>query len=94
MQALAQPLLTTIARTVPPERARCSFETMTGAASTLLVVKTAAASAGASATSSMRSGLPLGLMPALTPAARNPRAVATPPVRGESAAAIYESADG
>ncbi len=34
----AQPLLTTIARAVPPERFRCSCDTMTGAASTLLVV--------------------------------------------------------
>ena len=73
VQALAQPLLTTIARAVPPERARCSRETTTGAAIARLVVKTAAACAGASETSSARSRLPLALMPALTPAARKPR---------------------
>ncbi len=57
----------------------------------LLVVKTAAACAGASETSSVRSGLPLALMPALTPAARKPSGVVTPPGMSESPAAIYES---
>ena len=60
---------------------------------TLLVVNTAAICAGASETSSARSGLPLGLMPALTPAARKPRGVATPPGMSEAAALIYEAAE-
>ena len=58
VQALAHPLLTTIARTTPPDVARCSFDTVTGAACTLLRVKTAAAVAGASETMSARSGSP------------------------------------
>ena len=91
MQAFAQPLLTTIARTVPPERCRWSFETLTAAAITLLVVKTAAACAAASATRSMRSGFPLGLIPALMPAARKPRGVAMPPGMRKGAALIYAS---
>src|SRR5580704_9055213 len=78
VQALAQPLLATIARARPPERARCSRETRTGAACALLVVKTAAAVAGTSDTTSARSR-PLALMPALTPAARKPCGVVTPP---------------
>ena len=48
MQALAQPLLTTIAAARPPEAASCSRETSTGAACARLVVKTAAALAGTS----------------------------------------------
>ena len=79
VQALAQPLLTTMARAAPPERTRCSRETTTGAAGARLVVKTAAACAGASETSSARSSPPLALMPALTPAARKPRGAVTPP---------------
>ena len=79
VQAFAQPLLTMTARAGPPDRARCSRETTTGAACARLVVKTAAAVAGVSETSSARSSAPLALMPALTPAARNPRGVVTPP---------------
>ena len=79
VHALAQPLLTTMARVAPPERARCSRETITGAAVARLVVKTAAACAGASETSSARSSPPLALMPALVPAARKPRGAVTPP---------------
>src|SRR5262249_19782088 len=89
VQALAQPLLTTTARATPPERDRCSRETTTGAALALLVVKTAAACAGASETSSARSARPLALMPALIPAARNPRGTVTPPAGACALAAIY-----
>src|SRR5262252_205997 len=89
VQALAQPLLTTMARATPPERDRCSRETTTGAAIALFVVKTAAACAGASETSSARSALPFDLMPALMPAARNPRAVVTPPAIASALGDIY-----
>ena len=44
--ALAQPLVTTMARTRPPDRARCRRLRRTGAAWTRLAVKTAAAVAG------------------------------------------------
>ena len=51
VQALAQPLLATMARATPPERDRCSFDTSTGAACARLVVNTATAVAGRSETS-------------------------------------------
>ena len=38
VQAFAQPLLATTARAVPPDRSRCSRDTMTGAACAWLVV--------------------------------------------------------
>src|SRR4029077_12195495 len=79
VQALAQPLLTTIARATPFERARCSRHTTTGAATARLVVKTAAACAGVSDTTPARSRALLALMPAATPAARKPRAAVIPP---------------
>ena len=91
VHAFAQPLLTMTARAMPPERARCSRDTTTGAASARLVVNTAAACAGPSQTSSARSSPPLALMPALTPAARKPRGVVTPPEMAETVAAIYAS---
>jgi hypothetical protein len=87
VQAFAHPLLMTIARVEPCERARCSRDTTTGAACTRFVVKTAAAVAGTSETRSARSsGCPFELpscrlIPALTPAARNPCGVVTPPRR-------------
>ena len=73
VQALAQPLLTTIAAARPPEAASRSRDTRTGAACARLVVNTAAALAGASAASSARSRAPDALMPQATPAARKPR---------------------
>ena len=80
VQALAHPLLTTTARATPPDRERCSRDTVTGAACARFVVKTAAAVAGWSEISNARSRAPgLALIPALTPAARNPFGVATPP---------------
>jgi hypothetical protein len=78
VHAFAHPLFTTIARATPPERARCSRESRTGAAAARFVVNTAAAAAGVSETSSARSR-PLALIPALTPAAVNPCGVVTPP---------------
>src|SRR5262245_7891386 len=69
-----------MARAAPPERCRCSRETTTGAATARLVVKTDAARAVVSDTTSARSSAWLALMPAATPAARNPRAEVTPPV--------------
>ena len=79
VQALAQPLLVTTARARPPDAARCSCETSTGAAWAMFVVNTAAAAAGVSLTSSARSFLPLALMPQCSPAARNPAGAVTPP---------------
>ncbi len=80
VHAFAQPLFATMARARPRVVARCSSDTMTGAAWARFVVNTAAAAAGRSDTSSARSRPPLALMPALTPAARNPAGVVTPPV--------------
>ena len=78
--AIAQPLFTMIPRAEPPDLARCSRETVTGAACARFVVNTAAAVAGRSDTSSARSGpRPCALMPTYAPAARNPLGVATPP---------------
>ena len=80
VQALAHPLLTTIARATPPLALRCSRETRIGAASARFVVKTAAAVAGVSDTSRARSRPCLALMPALEPEARYPCGVVTPPM--------------
>ena len=64
MQALAQPELTMTAWARPA--AACARDRMTGAAATLLVVKTAAAAHGAVETSRARSFFPAPcvLMPA------------------------------
>ena len=67
VQALAQPLLQTIARALPPDISRFARETTTGAACVLLVVNTAAADTGRSAVISMTSSGQAcvgGLMPA------------------------------
>jgi hypothetical protein len=85
VHAFAHPLLTTIARAIPPDRCRCSFDTSTGAACARFVVKTAAAVAGWSETSRARSS-PFALMPALTPAARKPFGRVTPP---ESVSSVW-----
>ncbi len=69
VHALAQPLFTITARATPPERARCSRDTSTGAACARLVVNTADAVASQSETRSARSRAPLAVIPALTPAA-------------------------
>src|SRR5262249_742073 len=84
VHAFAQPLLTMTPRTTPPDNCRCSRETMTGAACARLVVNTPAAVADVSETRIARSR-PLALMPALTPAARNPRAAVTPPAIAQAA---------
>ena len=89
VHAFAQPLLTMTARAAPPERARCSRDTTTGAAIARLVVKTAAACAGTSDTSSARSSPPLALMPALVPTARKPRGAVTPPSMVDEVRVIY-----
>ena len=71
VQALAPPELRTTASTRPS--ATTWRDHVTGAASTRLVVKTAAAWwSGPSLTTSARSGVPLALSPAVTPAARKP----------------------
>ncbi len=71
VQALAPPELRTTASTRPS--ATTCRDHVTGAASTRLVVKTAAAWwSGPSLTTSARSGVPLALRPAVTPAARKP----------------------
>src|SRR6187401_1165704 len=84
VHALAQPLLTATACAMPPDEARCAFDTTTGAATALFVVNTAAAGTGRSATSNAKSSgaagpAPRRLMPQATPAARNPRGAVTPP---------------
>ena len=82
VQALAQPLLTTMARIDPLARERCSRDRRIGAAAARLVVNTPAAEAGPSETTSARSGRPFALMPQATPAARNPPGAAMPPASG------------
>src|SRR5688500_17579538 len=78
VHALAPPELMTTARPDPPtSRAR---ETCTGAAATLLRVKTPATADGWVETIRATSGLPVLFRPALTPAARKPWAAQTPPV--------------
>ena len=79
MQALAQPLLTTIARATPPERARCSRETSTGAACAQ-VGREDRGRGRRTVRDEQRQVEPLlALMPALTPAARKPCGAVTPP---------------
>ena len=76
VHALAPPLLSTTASTRPS--ATTVRDHVTGAASTRLLVKTAAAWwSGPSLTTSARSGRPEVFRPAVTPAARNPRGVVT-----------------
>ncbi|BAS12998.1 hypothetical protein AHiyo8_13010 [Arthrobacter sp. Hiyo8] len=71
VQALAPPEFRTTASTRPSERTW--RDQCTGAAATRFEVKTAAAAfRGPSLTTRARSGFPDALMPALTPAARNP----------------------
>ena len=84
VQALAQPLLMATTRARPPEAASRAFETSTGAACALFVVKTAAAAAGRSETISARSGLPFFFTPHAIPAARNPAGADTLPSTSES----------
>src|SRR5579864_8785748 len=55
VHALAHPLLITAAVARPPDRARCSRETTTGAATARLVVKTAAVGIGPRAATRARS---------------------------------------
>src|SRR5262245_5870137 len=79
VQALAHPLLVTIAWATPLLAASWSSQRITGAALARLVVKTPAALAGASVAISARSGLPDALMPQARPVARTPRGAVTPP---------------
>ncbi len=82
VQALAHPLLQTIAFARPPDVSRFARETSTGAACVLFVVNTAAADTGRSAVSSITSSGQAcvgGLMPAYTPAALKPAGAVMPP---------------
>src|SRR5690606_39517929 len=76
LQALALPLLQTMARRHPP--LMCSRVTRTGAAWTRLVVKVAAAAARTSDTTRARS-LRQRFTPMWSPAARKPLGAVTPP---------------
>ena len=78
VHALAQPEFARIAWMRPPLITERSYTT--GAAATLLVVKSAAAAHGSSATISATSLRPLYFTSAATPAARNPFAEQTPPL--------------
>src|SRR5579872_5728927 len=88
--ALAHPALTTTPREVP-ERTR-SRVTRTGAAQALWVVNVPAAAAGVSETTSTRSLPPLALIPAATPAARNPAAAHTPATDSVNSLALTAAA--
>src|SRR5262249_20287436 len=74
--ALAQPELATTARTAPGRAASTSRSSVTGAATTRLVVKTPAAEHGRSEAISVRSSRPLAFSPQVTPAERKPGASA------------------
>src|SRR5271163_432225 len=63
---LALPALTRTVETRPPVAAMCLRPTVTGAATSWLVVNIAAAVAPLGANATARSNFPLGLMPALT----------------------------
>ena len=77
VHAFALPLFTTIARNTR-DRPICSRVTRTGAAWTLLVVRTTAAEAGTSDTTRQRSLFDF-LTPQWMPAARNPFGAVIPP---------------
>src|SRR5574344_1189150 len=77
VEALAQPALTAIALAV--SRCATSLETSTGAAHSLLVVKTAPVAAGTVLLMMVTSRLPLALIPAFTAAVTNPPGVITQP---------------
>src|SRR5690606_18787224 len=77
--ALALPLFRITAAARPPEAARCSRLTTTGAAVILLEVKTPAALTGrpSAVATRARSGAPDALTPHAPPAAAKPRAAVT-----------------
>ena len=81
VQALAHPLLTTMARARPADAARWLRHTTTGAATARLVVKTAATLTGRSAAMRARSNASF-LIPHATAAQRKPWAAVTPPSTG------------
>ena len=80
MQALAQPLLTTIARAVPPD-AREMLARHEHRRGLRAVGREDGRRGGGRVGDEQREieCLPFALMPALTPAARNPRGAVTPP---------------
>ena len=75
VQALALPALTTTPRIFPRLRRRRLADSRTGAALTRLLVNTAAVETSSSATIRPTSSPPFFLIPAATPAKRNPRTV-------------------
>src|SRR5579871_5721475 len=77
VQALALPLLATIAHALPDFA--CFMLNFTGAAFTWFVVNVAATVAGLSETMSAMSLSPEALIPPARPAARNPRGAVTQP---------------
>ena len=78
VQAFAQPLFTTTAVVVLSDCRKCSFVTISGAATTMFVVNMPAVLAGGAATTNARSRSEV-LMPQATPAAANPAGAVTPP---------------
>ena len=89
VQALAQPLLVTMARRLAAgRRPGASSHTSTGAALARLVVKTPAALRRRVADdAAARSGLPLALMPQCRPLARKPDGAVMPPANGDAISA-------
>src|SRR5437762_8346330 len=83
VQALAQPLLTTIAQPVPRAMSRWRFDTSTGAAWARLVVKMPAIEANVSTASTARSSAPaFALIPQCTAADLKPAGAMMPPSIG------------
>src|SRR5688572_21803842 len=83
VHAFAHPLLTTIARAMPPVRSRCRRDTRTGAALARFVVKMPAAEAARSAASTVRSRAPaFALIPQCSAAEVKPCGAVTPPAAG------------
>src|SRR5579863_6713946 len=83
VQAFAQPEFATIARIASPSVARCSFETISGAALTSLVVMTDAQTRSPPKSISARSAL-RRLMPDMTPLQRTSGTAPRPPRKSTS----------
>src|SRR5579864_737825 len=90
---LALPAFTITARTCPREDLRLSRPTVTGAATTWLRVKTAAADAPSGISARATSGLPLALIPAVAEEKRKPWGLHSGWLTPQSSPAAWRSPD-